>query len=1016
MSAALQEPDTEAPNTEARSLGQRLTSVRRWLWAPLPKRDAEAPPSAVANIRRFALWPRVWVIIAAIVFAYGLIGIFAIPPFVKSRIIAEVEARYGRTIQIGQLGINPFTLTLDLRDVRVPDADGADAIAFDLLRLNLSGSSLWRGGLAFDEVRLDAPRVRLERRADGRVNLSDFAPEPSAEPQEPLRLYIHRLSVADGAVAYSDLARARPFSKRAQPIAFTLTDFATYGEGSAFTLSASGDRGERVSWSGTFSLEPFASRGAFDLGALDLPTLIDWFGAELPFTLQSGALDVRGDYDLNLAGETPLMQIDLAAGALRNLGIRPAADAPDWMTLENGAISDARIDLGARSVTIGEVVLQAPYLLIALERDGGLNLAQLAPPGAAGPAGAVSGASGPEPPWRVSAASVRVLDGRFTIEDRSPGSPARFELTQANVTANGVAIPGDAPLTLEGQARVNETGSLSAAGQVLLDPMNADLTIEASGVDLRPLQPYLDAATSMRLRSGVASAGGALRYDARNGVRFRGDARVEGLRTIDAALGQDFVVWRAMTASGIDLRTEPFALRVRRIGLDGAYARVVVGADGQVNVASALRPAGAQQPPVVLASTDDSIGVAPATPAPPREALPIEIGAVRIDNSALNFADYSIQPNVAVSLQQLSGTVTGLSGAADARADVALEGSVDRYAPATIEGQVNYFAAQSFTDIAMRFRNMEMTTLSPYSGRFAGYEVERGKLDVDLNYRVENQRLDARHRIVITQLQLGDRVESDQRVRIPVRLAIALLTDRNGVIDIDLPVTGTLDDPRFRLGPIIWRIIMNLITSPFALLSGLGGGGEANLEYVAFAPGEAALDEAAQGNLQTLRAAMAERPGISIDVPMANDPVRDLEGLRAVRVRAMEREAAADRLGRRADAPGAIEEALSDPDERQEALERVYRQLTGARPDIPDAPEGADETAHNVEWLERESRAHVAVTDADLAELGRARAAAVQDALLASGDIDPARVFVIAQREAPTETEGAVRMRLAVTQ
>ncbi len=295
------------PDVETPSFADRLIARARALWTPLPA--LAEPATALTQIRRFALWPRVWIVVTAIVLVYGLIGAFAIPPFVKSRIIAEVEARYGRAIEIDRLGVNPFTLTLDLRDVRVPDADGAEAISFDLLRLNVSGSSLWRGGMAFDEVRLDAPRVRLERRANGEANLSDFAPAPSDEPQQPLRLYIRRLTVSDGALTYNDLARAHPFSERLTPVTFELTDFATSGTGNAFSLSASGERGERVAWSGAFSLEPFASSGNFDFSALDLPTLANWLGADLPFALQSGKLDLDGAYTLALGRDAADMRV-----------------------------------------------------------------------------------------------------------------------------------------------------------------------------------------------------------------------------------------------------------------------------------------------------------------------------------------------------------------------------------------------------------------------------------------------------------------------------------------------------------------------------------------------------------------------------------------------------------------------------------------------------------------------------------------------------------------------------------
>lgn len=1019
-------PDPEL-ESDAAPVGRRdlLGGLKR-LWAVSARDGDEASPrSGWARVRRRLAQPRLWIIAAGVLALYAALGFLAAPPLIKGRLIEEIETRYGRQARIERVAVNPFTLTLDVRGLHMPDADGADAFSVALLRLNLSISSLWRGGLAFDQIRIEAPRVRLERRADGAVNLSDFAPPPSDDPAEPMRLWVRRFEVSDGRVDYADRARAQPFTKRLAPIAFTLTDFATAGEGNSFNLSASGDRGERIAWRGTFSLEPFASDGAFDLAALDLASLAEWAGEALPFAITSGALDASGTYAFNLAGAEPSVRANAGRAALRGMALRAAGEEADWVRLESGEAADVRLDLAARSVTIGNVALAAPYVFLAVERDGTLNLARLAPapaqtmPAQTMPAQASGAAplSAAEAPWRVSALHIQVVNGQAEIEERSQATPVRYALAGLALTVEGFALPAQAPAAIDLQTQVNSSGRLSARGAVALDPMSADLAVNAEAIDLSPLQPYLDAATGIRIVTGAASADGQATFSEARGLRFRGDARIEGVRTIDVAMRQDFLRWRSLAASGVDFRSEPFSLRVRRIALREPYARVVIGPDRSVNIAAALQPPSAPRAAAATPTVD--------VPPPPQQqqALPIEIGVVRIDSGSMNFADYSTRPNFEVALQQLAGDVRGLSGNASARADVALEGLVDRYAPATINGQVNYFAAQAYTDIAMNFRNIEMTTLTPYSGRFAGYEVRRGKLNVELRYRIENQRLNAEHHIVIDNLQLGERVESEEAVRLPVRLAVALLMDSNGVIDIDLPVSGSLDDPRFRMGPIIGRVIMNLltriITSPFALLGALVGGGE-EMQFVDFAPGQAALDETARANLANMRRAMLERPGISLDVPLAFDPARDRAGIQAARVEAMAAEEMAERLGRRAEAPGAVEAALADPDERQEALERVYRRLYERRPEIPDRPapadgeERIDETAHKIAWLEEQTRARIDVTDADLADLGRARAAAVQDALLEGAEIDPGRVFIIAQTEV-VESDGPVRMRLDVT-
>ncbi len=257
-----------------------------------------------------------------------------------------------------------------------------------------------------------------------------------------------------------------------------------------------------------------------------------------------------------------------------------------------------------------------------------------------------------------------------------------------------------------------------------------------------------------------------------------------------------------------------------------------------------------------------------------------------------------------------------------------------------IDGQVNYFAAPSFTDLTMSFKNMELTTFSPYSGKFAGYRINKGKLDVDLHYNVDDQKLDANHRVVINQLELGEKVDSADAVKLPVKLIVALLKDRHGVIDIPIAINGTLDDPKFKIWPVIWKVVGNLLvkiaTSPFALLGSLGGGGE-ELQYVDFAPGTVALDPAGKQKIVELAKALNERPALNLEIPMPVSPQLDKPALVETKFEAELDAAAAARLGKKAGKAGAAQAALAEPKTRRAILEDLYRKQLGAKPDIPKA-------------------------------------------------------------------------------
>jgi hypothetical protein len=254
-----------------------------------------------------------------------------------------------------------------------------------------------------------------------------------------------------------------------------------------------------------------------------------------------------------------------------------------------------------------------------------------------------------------------------------------------------------------------------------------------------------------------------------------------------------------------------------------------------------------------------------------------------------------------VGIQNLNGSILGLSSKPSSRAKVELKGKVDRYAPVHIWGETNPLAATTYSDIRMNFKGVELTSATPYSGHFAGYKIEKGKLSVDIDYKIENRKLTAAHKLVIDQLELGERVESPDAIHLPLKIAIALLKDRNGVIDIDLPVTGSLDDPQFKIGPLIWKAVLNLLTkvatAPFALLGHLFGGGNEQMNFIDFHPGSAVLDASEHDKLVALVKALEAKEKLELDVPITFSPDLDRPGLAAAHLNARLLELSQDQAG-----------------------------------------------------------------------------------------------------------------------
>jgi hypothetical protein len=363
--------------------------------------------------------------------------------------------------------------------------------------------------------------------------------------------------------------------------------------------------------------------------------------------------------------------------------------------------------------------------------------------------------------------------------------------------------------------------------------------------------------------------------------------------------------------------------------------------------------------------------------------------------------------------------MVGLSSKAGARAKIDLHGQVDPFAPVAITGDVNVLGPL-YTDLTMSFHNIELSTFNPYSGKFAGYDIAKGKLTTDLHYKVDGRKLDAQHHIVIDQLEFGDKTESKQAVSLPIKLAVSLLKNRDGVIELDVPVTGSLDDPEFKLGPIIWKVFVNIlekaVTAPFALLGSLFGGGP-DLQFIDFDPGAADLDSNAAVKAQSIVKALSERPQLKLDVPIAVVESIDRPALIDAQYKAQLQGAQAALAARKRSVSATVPFDQLDPATRLGILTELYQKNAGTAPKYP-APVTAITTkpelmAAKIDFLSGELHSRMSVSAADLKTLALTRAQNLQQELLKDAQIDPERVFLVANDKAKAEGD-KVRLELSL--
>ncbi|HEY6051926.1 MAG TPA: DUF748 domain-containing protein, partial [Thermoanaerobaculia bacterium] len=537
-------------------------------------------------------------------------------------------------------------------------------------------------------------------------------------------------------------------------------------------------------------------------------------------------------------------------------------------------LSETSLDFGKRELLAGELSSAQGTLAVVRDKDGNADITNLLAPPAPG-----SKPAAPEPraaPWRIALARL-ALDGyTIRVEDHATVRPARYALTKTDLLLEKISTDRGTKGMLSVRFGINGRGSASAKGPVGINPTYAELKADVRSLDLVPLEAYVLSSFRLKLARANLSAGGTLsfREDARGkpSIRYAGQALVANALAVDPSSGLDFLRWDSFSASGMKAGYNPTFLEIARLGVGGVGCDVVVEPDGKVNLSKVLitgTPGGGEEEeaapgdaesgapasgeaapaptPTPTPAPAAASATAPPSQPPAEDKVPIRIDTLVVEKGRIGLADHFVRPNYSATLADVNGQITGLSTQEGTVAQLDLHGRLAEHSPLEISGKINPLAAAAFADVKASFRDIDLPPFTPYMGKYAGFAIARGTLTMEVQYKLQNRKLAAQNRFLVDQFELGEKVESKDATKLPVRLAVSLLKDRNGLIDLDLPIEGSLDDPKFRLGKVIWKVIGNLIgkaaTAPFALIGKLFGGKEEELSSLDFAGGRSSLDE-----------------------------------------------------------------------------------------------------------------------------------------------------------------------------
>lgn len=1026
-------------------------------------------------------WKR-WVVgAAALLAAYTMAGFWLVPLVIKHQIPKYGQTELARQAAIGEVRFNPYTLRLDAQDLRLAEADGAPLFAIDRLAVELHWRSLVRRAWSFVEIRITAPSASLTIAPDGKFNLAELMatlgnrPHGASAGTSLPRLIIGRFALEQGKVELRDgrTGYANSFSS----IDFELTHFSTLpDQGDAYTLSAKSARGGKIRWKGNISVNPIRGSGELTLENASLPELAVYLKPYAGATVATGQLAAtlpyrfsysEGKFEASLAN-TKLALRDLAlvrenvspplrlsadearlqlqltveqAGADLKLRIADAAFSLTGLALTSGSqtpvklahlgFTDGTFDLAARHASLGRIYADGGQLQLTRDRTGQLNILEMLPKfGAAGqqPTAQVAPATRP---WTAVAKRMELSQFGAEIEDQGTG--IQVHVQDLAVKVEGASSDLTQSIRFNAGLNLREGGQVSAQGSVVPagGALQADLQVRQ--LALAPLQPLLGKYVKLKIAGGSVSAQGRLTAGAGGretaGLRYVGGLTIAGLK-LNEEDGDLFAAWKSVSTDRLTASVRPNLVDIPELRVVEPDAKLIIEGDKSFNAAR-LR--------VQPAKSDLTVQPPPATTAPVADdPFPVRIRRIRLQNGRLDFTDLSLRPQFTAKIYELNGAINGLSSKRDSRSQIELDGRVDEFGLARIRGELNPFALSNNTNVYVVFRNVDMVPVSPYTAKFAGYKIAEGKISLDLEYKVRDGQLEGNNQIIIDKLMLGERVDSPDALQLPLELAIAILKDSDGRIDLGLPVSGNINDPQFSYAAIIWKAIRELITrivtAPFRALGRLLGIGGETLEAIYFDPGSNRLLPPEREKLKQVAQVLAKRAQLRLSVPGHYSETADGAALRAravrleiatragVRLEAGEEPGPVD-LGDRA-VRGAVRDLYAERFGAGE-LDKQKRTAEGLEPSdgklplwervgklIQGEPQVADASAFHRKLQERLEQNQPLAADA-LTRLGAQRANVILAALKEDG-VDPARALEAAPEKISSDAGKPVPLTLGL--
>jgi hypothetical protein len=792
---------------------------------------------------------------------YAVLGFYGVPALIKSKLPALILQETGRKAAVATVQFDPFSLRLSLQGFELQEPNGQPFVGFDGFFVDINAlQSISQAVLVIDRVLLDKPRVRLAKDRDGAFNYKDLIKQKADAKQEGGNAFpvnIGALSITDGKLDWEDAHLKSPEKETVYPINIAIENFTTQADKpSSLSLTLALNSGGKLDWQGTVGLNPLSSAGHIKLDNVQLPRIralalqdfvqLDLQGYELfEADYQAGYVDNSFNINLN-QGKFELHDFQVAATAQDKALVK----------MVRFAVQGIGFNLEKHELVIDTVSANDADFKAGLNPEGVFSYQPLLPIATAEePAG--------EPvektSWNIKINNVELNNCGLTFEDQTLKKPVTITAKPINFKLTNFSNQAGASLPFQLSAGFNETGLIKLDGNAVIEPLSAQIAVDVKDIALENFQAYVDKFARLDVIDGRLAIDGkvlvAKSAPDKLDFKFTGNTQVADLLTRDQLKNKDFVKWDNLALNGIDVDFPANQYSAETLKLDKPYARVIIKKDKTVNFGDIM----------IVDKSKPKTAVKNAQTTAPKPTF--KLGNIQVIDGSSDFADLSLILPFAAQIKSLGGGASGISSEQKSTVKVDLKGTAYDLAPVDISGEISPYLGDY--DVTVNFTGMPMPLISSYMVQFAGYKVEKGKMSLKLNYKVADKQLSASNSILIDQLELGEKVENPNAVSLPLELAVALMKDSDGKIKIDVPISGSLEDPQFSVSHIVVDALVNaiskVISSPFRALASLLGS-EEDLSTISFTAGEAALDKLQIGKLDDLAKALKTRPVLKLEI------------------------------------------------------------------------------------------------------------------------------------------------------